>query len=663
MRRVAHRLSRPLGALLVSFTVSAGAQAADDPQAFADMSLSELMDIEVFRAATLLPTQHAKAPGTVYSFNRQDFSRLGVRRLDDVLQLVPGMQLNQYRKRHRSIWTRGLIDRYNDKVVLLVDGIRKRHLYYGHFSLGDNLPLENIEKVEVIQGPASSLYGANAFGGIISITTRDFAARPETEAVVEVADNQRGKASLLLNSPDAQIFGSYLSQDAPFREDRKSFIGGNTLQPLDEDYATFSAKISPLSGLNLMVDYQKNSTPFLFIPNTQNAFVDEEFLTLSANYETGDLDGGRLEASVFYTQDNTLEYEKEQTTQALGYEERQNAELAGATVTAFKRLIPDHVTALGMSWDYEHAKEMDYDRYFHFSQGFLNPPQSGELLSQPGISNHDYAFYAQDVWDISPQLNLTLGARHDQFEQFGGHFNYRGALVYSPQPHQTWKLLYGTAIRTPSYREYLKVLEGTPFIAPIPSPERIRSLEVGYNHQWQNASVGITVFNNEVDDYIHEVPTPDGADEYFANSNNAWRMRGTEVMWRYHPTDKLRLRIGAGYLDAQEHGVGELPYLASWNGSLNVNYDLHPDHNIGVSVFYNSDRDDTNAATDDQPDSFFLTNVYASGNLVKDWSYQVGVDNLFDQRIYDPAGDFGGQYNTERSERELWLRVKWTPDS
>ena len=143
------RLLFSVAIMLVASTSSvlADAPAANEDAAFSDMSLDELMSLEVFSAASRLPTKRSKAPGTVYSFKRNDFARLGVRRLDDLLQFVPGMQLNQYRKRHRSIWSRGLLDRYNDKLILLVDGIQQRHLYYGHFSLGDNFPLEKIEKV------------------------------------------------------------------------------------------------------------------------------------------------------------------------------------------------------------------------------------------------------------------------------------------------------------------------------------------------------------------------------------------------------------------------------------------------------------------------------------------------------------------------------------
>ncbi len=101
-------LLKPLPAaalLLLSFYITP-LQAQQRDAEFADMSLRDLMSLEVFTAASLLPTEYSKAPSTAYSFGREDFTRLGIRRLDDPLQFVPGFQVNQYRKRHRSIWAR-----------------------------------------------------------------------------------------------------------------------------------------------------------------------------------------------------------------------------------------------------------------------------------------------------------------------------------------------------------------------------------------------------------------------------------------------------------------------------------------------------------------------------------------------------------------------------
>lgn len=645
--------------IILALTLAMSPAAANHD--FADMSLKALMELEVFTAASLTPTSHNKAPGTVYSFNREDIHRLGIRRLDDLFQLVPGFQVNQYRKRHRSIWSRGILDRYNDKFVLLVDGIQVRHLYYGHFSLGDDFPLEKVEKVEIIQGPASSLYGANAFAGLISITTRKFSDAPAVETSLELADNQRIKATGMYNSPQAQLFVSHLDQDAAFDGQRKSFIGRDSEQELDEEFTNLLLKIRPLSGLTLMLDYERNDTPFLFIPSTQDAYVEERPLTLAALYETGDVEEGRLEAKLHYSRNRAREFEIEQQTRLPGYQESQDATLAGLSLTGFKRLFDDHLFTLGASWQHERADNMDFTRSFRFDLGFLRAPLSGSLLSMPNIRNDDYALFVQDVWDIRPDLSLTLGGRYDAYEVFGDHFNYRAALVYSPSERQVWKLLFGTAIRTPTYREYLKVLEGTDFVPPVPEPERLESLELGYQYQWDRAHLGLTLFHNEIEDYIHESPTPNGADEFFTNSLNPWRMYGAEALLRVRVNPHLNMRFNLAYLDAREDDVGDLPYLATWTGGFNANYNYSGTHHAGLTLVYNSDREDTNDFPDDDSDAFVLVNVNAFGDINQRLSYALGIDNLFDEKVFDPAADFGGQHNTERSEREIWARLEWRP--
>lgn len=624
---------------------------------FTLMSLKELVALEVFTSASLLPTELKKAPGTVYSFQRKDFERFGVRRLDDLLEHVPGLQLNQYRKRHRSVWARGLLDRYNDKMVLMVDGIRIQHLYYGHFSLGDNLPLEIIEKVEVILGPASSLYGANAFGGIISVTTRDFAGSEEVELTAEIADNARGKVSALYNTEDVQVFASALSQDAPFRSDRKSFIGGNVLQPLDEEYKSLFVKAKPFSGVTLSLQYNKAETPFLNIPTTQDGFVDEDFLSLSMTYEYGSLTDGRIESKLFYQNDQALEFEIEQVTRALGYEEHQNAIMAGGSVTWLKA-FDNHTLAVGGSLQYEKAKRTDFERFYHYSDGFLSPTRTGNLLNEPGLSNNDWALFVQDVWQVNPQLSITAGGRYDKFDSFGGHFNYRAAVVYTPDDRNTWKAQYGTAIRTPTFREYLKVLEGTTFTPPEVDAEEIKSFELGYQYQWDQANISLNLYSNELENYIREVPTPDMADEYFANSQGSINMRGAEVLFNVRPMDKLNLRLALSYLQT-DSDTTDLPYLTNWSSSLKLDYQLLPKHLVGFSLIHNDARDDTNSYSDDNADAFVITNIFASGQLRDGLSYHFGIDNLFDEKVYDPAADFGSQHNNERSEREIWFSVKW----
>ena len=91
----------------------------------------------------------------------------------DVLRNVPGMQINEYRAGHQTIWTRGVQNRYNNKTLMLIDGVPMRDNYYGNFNIDEVLPLKHIERIEIINGPGSVLYGANAFAAVINITTKN----------------------------------------------------------------------------------------------------------------------------------------------------------------------------------------------------------------------------------------------------------------------------------------------------------------------------------------------------------------------------------------------------------------------------------------------------------------------------------------------------------
>lgn len=658
---IEHLLSIQRAALVASVVFANSSFASEiESEQLASMSLEQLLNLEVFTSASLIPTQTAKAPGSAYTFSQKDFRRYGVRRLEDLLQFVPGMQINQSRKRDKSIWSRGLPQRNNNKMVLLIDGVRQQHLYYGHFSLGEDLALENIEKVEVILGAASSLYGANAFGGLISVTTKDFAFEPELTLSAEAANNDRTKVTALYNSEKIQVFGSYLNQDAPFDEHRTSFIGLPTEQPLGEEYSSLQVKIKPWDSLTLKLEHRQQDKPFLFIPSTQDAFVESEFTSVSAIYQQGSIEDGLIEVKAYYQWDDGKEYELEQVTRIEGYTEYQDAEMGGISLQGIQQ-VANHTLALGLSFDHEEAKNTQFRRSYSFNVGFFSVPEEGDLLSDPGVHNDNYALFFQDVWQVNESIELTLGVRYDDFSQFDDYVNYRAALVYSADDYHVWKLLYGTAIRTPNFREYLKVLEGTSFQAPVPDAEKLKSLEVGYNYTRQRWSFSSSVYFNDYEDSIQERPTPDMADEYFDNIDGGLEAYGAEAQLSYLHETGWDLVATVSYVDSSSDDYDELPYIASWSASAMVGYQWSVDHRVGMSLIYNDSRPDLNSYDQDRAESFVLANVFSSGRLSQTLEYEAGIDNLFDEENYDPAADFGGQHNNERSRREIWLKLQWKP--
>ncbi|MCW8928731.1 MAG: TonB-dependent receptor [Gammaproteobacteria bacterium] len=658
------------GLLLLSipFVSYASTEQADD---YTEMSLQKLMSLEIFTAASLLPTELKKAPGTVYSFNRKDFERLGVRRLDELLGYVPGFQLNQYRKRHNSVWSRGMIDRYNNKMKLLIDGVPIQHVYYGHFSAGENLALEKIGKVEVIIGPASSLYGANAFAGVISVSTRDFTKKAKGEEAyvetgLELGNHSRTKGNIFYNSEKLQGFLSYLDQDAPFEDERTSFVGSGVSQPLDEQYKNLYLKAAPVKGLQIAFDYQYSDTPFVYFPDNSPANTkdntEENFYNLSARYEVGDLDSGKLETTAYYVDDQATEKVYLQSTGELADKENRDSLYYGIKTTWLKKLFVDHTIAVGAEWQHDEAKDMDKLTLWDYKNLYLNSEKTGSLLSNDHEENDDYALFIQDVWEMNQELTATISARYDAFDKFDNDSNYRFAMVYTPTGEQTVKMLWGTAVRKPTYREYLKVLENTSFVPDMPETEKMETFELSYSHQWQNVNISATSFYNEFDDYLHDISTPDDNDEYYVNSDNTWRMYGVEVLSVYQVNNKLNLRATLGWLKGKESGEGDLPYLAEWTASFLSDYQWYRSHHLVFSLFYNSDREDTNDQkyTNDDSDNFTTLNIHAYGHLIDNISYQFGIKNITDETIYDPAGDFDDRYNSQRTEREIWGKLTYT---
>jgi outer membrane receptor for ferrienterochelin and colicin len=175
--------------------------------------------------------------------------------------------------------------------------------------------------------------------------------------------------------------------------------------------------------------------------------------------------------------------------------------------------------------------------------------------------------------------------------------------------------------------------------------------------------LNINLLYNTLDDFIVEAPTPDGADEYFTNREEELNYTGVETLLTWQPIDALSLRLSASYLESDTDDDLMLPYLAKWNGSLNLEYQINADHAIGLSLVHSGNRPDSNQFENDDSDAFYTPSLYAHGRISQDISYSAGIDNVFDEALFDPAGEFNLQHNTVRNEREFWLRLKWTIDS
>jgi len=163
-----------LVAALLVFGATPRAHAAGSASAadLGSVSLRDLLQMEV-TSVSRRPEQLSQAPAAVFALTREDILRSGCTSLPDLLRLVPGMQVAQINSSLYAVSARGFADRFARNLLVLVDG---RSVYTPSFSgvywESQDLPLDEIERVEVIRGPGATLWGANAVNGVINIITR-----------------------------------------------------------------------------------------------------------------------------------------------------------------------------------------------------------------------------------------------------------------------------------------------------------------------------------------------------------------------------------------------------------------------------------------------------------------------------------------------------------
>lgn len=171
--RVSFRRSLLLATVLAGWAFPAFAQETETSDELVDLSLEQLMNIEV-TSVSKRPERLSDAAAAIYVITQEDIRRSGLTSLPDLLRLVPGVSIAQRSAYQWEITSRGFSGTSANKLLVLVDGRSVYSpMFSGVFWEMQDLPFDDIERIEVIRGPGSTLWGANAVNGVINIITKD----------------------------------------------------------------------------------------------------------------------------------------------------------------------------------------------------------------------------------------------------------------------------------------------------------------------------------------------------------------------------------------------------------------------------------------------------------------------------------------------------------
>ena len=201
--------------LCIILATTVGAQTPDRRNALAGASLEELMNVQISSFSRKQQTL-GKTAGAVFVITADDIRRSGATLLPEVLRLVPGLHVARVDSAKWAISARGFASRLSNKMLVLIDGRSiYNNVYGGVFWDQHDLPLEEVERIEVVRGPGATSWGANAVNGVINVITR------------KAADTQGLRVSLLAGGEErasmSARWGGQIGKRLQYRMNGKAF--------------------------------------------------------------------------------------------------------------------------------------------------------------------------------------------------------------------------------------------------------------------------------------------------------------------------------------------------------------------------------------------------------------------------------------------------------
>lgn len=509
------------------------------------------------------------APASITVITAEQLQNKPVRDLADAVKDVEGVSIVGAANK-QDINIRGLPGEYT---LILVDGRRQnsresRPNGSGGFEAGFMPPVEAIERIEVIRGPMSSLYGSDAMGGVINIITKkvtnEWHGSVTTGAIIQENSDSGNSTdgNFYLSGPlvkdklGLQLYGGgdYRQEDkiadGHHKKDNKSLTAKLTFTPMDNQTFLLEAgrttqereekpgnSLAPTSEFNGKPRANKHSE----IHNDRNHFA----LTYK-----GDWDSFNTELSVY--QENTKKRTKTDITDPATkiteyrYEDRvpeiTNTVVDGKIVA----FLPDNILTLG--GQFQHAKLKDT------SSTGASTTENAKLTAE------QHAFFLENEFTATENLILTGGLRLDHHEFYGDHWNPRGYAVYYLTDEITIKGGVSSAFRAPTLREIspnygtstekgLGIIHGNPDLKPEKSVSE--EISIAYNHE-SGFDASLTFFNTD-----------------FKNKLTSYYTGGND------PLTGLKLytydNVGKANIKGVEVATG-IPIAADWKLSLNYTY-------------------------------------------------------------------------------------------
>lgn len=582
------------------------------------------MQIQVNVAAKAPQTQNL-APAIISVISRDELRLYGGRNLADVLQRSPSLLVfgSSFMDNSAVSVRGGKLTHTDDWILLLINGRPLRESHNGGLSsdIYSQLPLEFIERIEIMRGPGSSLYGTNAFTGVINIVTREFAADSDSELTLSKGSFDTYRANLSTGSSgDNYHWG----------------LSASVLDSNGWDYAAtdeagnYDSRARTMSGEQVVLqagygDFHINSIIGNFDQFTAGLFLWD----LASGTDIPPAQVQRRFIDLGYHPQLSADWRLEINHSHGGHtlEDRSAHRQSGGGIT-------------------EIASFYNASERLQLLSGVVMDRLHGDLNSKADGGSYTierYNAYLQVDYQLIPKLKTVTGAQWNHSQAVGTNFSPRLGLVGDLTKNWGYKILYGEAYRNAyAFQQFFTVpgFEGNPAL----KPELMSTYDLQLNYQQAQTSFNANYFYSTIKE--SHIRISNNGLATVVNSNQELNNQGVELEFKHEFNPQFRLEGSLLFQDDwnNEHN-GDALFNPHQMAKLGLVYQ-NSEHNISLGIFnsYFSAAGKIETLQDNidivnpEADAYHLLTLNLNWRIPRMEQLQASLfcDNLLDEAIYFP---------------------------
>ena len=636
-------------------------------------------DEDIISIATGASQPIARAPAVTSVITAAQIKEIGATDLNQVLESVPGLHIEVSSRAYNPIYViRGIYSDTNPQVLFLINSIPITILFIGDRSqVWGGMPVNDIARVEIIRGPGSAVYGADAFAGVVNIITKDANDINGTEVGARLGSFNSKEAWLLHGASYGGIdfaysleYGRTDGQDQTIEADAQTYLdnllGTNaSLAPgpvnLGRKYLETRLDAS-INNWRIRLGYQGRWD------------VEPGAGVAQALDPVGTNKSNRYNADISYHMTEIKDWET--TIQLSYFDTSAVSELTLFPPNAFDTLFPGgfpngvignpevyerhtrfnassfytgwdrHRIRLGAGINYSDLYKAKEVKNFTILPGGTPFPLGGVIevsSSAAFITPHnrtDKYLFAQDEWSFANDWAFTAGIRYDNYSDFGDTVNPRAALVWQTAYNLTSKLLYGRAFRAPSFAELYNQNNPVSLGNSTLKPETIDTLELAFDYQpTDKLHTSLNLFHYHMRDIIRFLPDP--APATTISAQNGGSQRGYGLEWETNWFLSNTLEFNANYAlqrseDQTTHtDAGNAPHHEIYG---RLNWEFERDWSLDPQVTWVGQRQRVFGDTRSALNSYTLVDITLRRTQFKNnMEFAASIRNLFDANAREPS--------------------------